>query len=77
MRMLVDIERDIPGAPNAMQRCHRKHFYLRSGYQDHAGEVRVARRADTRFCQTAATSSDAEFWNFWDTLEKEMDVSEL
>ena len=21
--------------------------------------------------------SDAEFWNFWDTLEKEMDVSEL
>ena len=76
MRMLVDIERDIPGAPNAMQRCHRKHFYLRSGYQE--TQVKYEWRGEQyEILSNGGDVSDAEFWNFWDTLEKEMDVSEL
>lgn len=76
MRMLVDIERDIPGAPNTMQRCHRKHFYLRSGYQE--TQVKYEWRGEQyEILSNGGDVSDAEFWNFWDTLEKEMDVSEL
>ena len=68
--------RDIPGAPNAMQRCHRTHFYLRSGYQE--TQVKYEWRGEQyEILSNGGDVSDAEFWNFWDTLEKEMDVSEL
>lgn len=75
-RLIVDIECDVPGALNAVQRRKRKQFYMRNGYRQ--TQVKYEWRGEMyEILSDGGDVSEMEFWNFWDTLDKEMDVSEL
>ena len=75
-RVIVDIERDIASSPNIAQRRKRKQFYLRNGFKE--TPVRYEWRGEQyEILSCGGPLSEKDFWGFWDTLDKEMDVSEL
>lgn len=75
-RVIVDIERDITSSPNLAQRIKRKQFYLHNGFKE--TPVRYEWRGEQyEILSCGGILSENDFWGFWDTLDKEMDVSEL
>ena len=76
MRIIVDIERDDVPSHNQSQRSRRKRFYLRNGYSE--TEVRYNWRGEAyEILSCGGQVTDDEFDDFWRTLDKRMDVSEL
>lgn len=76
MRIIVDIERDDVPSHNQSQRSSRKRFYLRNGYSE--TEVRYNWRGEAyEILSCGGQVTGREFDDFWRTLDKRMDVSEL
>ncbi len=69
-RLLVDIEREYPGAPNNPQRARRKAFYLRHGYGETPVRYRWREEEYEILCSGGALT-DEEFDAFWESLERQ------
>lgn len=67
-RVIVDIERENKTCANPQQRERRKRFYLRNGYQETDVKYRW-HGEDYEILSYGGNLTEAEFGNFWDTLE--------
>lgn len=73
-RIIADLERDVPGAPNSAQRRMRRRFYERAGYE--ACPVRYDWQGDSyEILSNGGSVSAKEFGAFWRELSGHMDVS--
>ncbi|MBQ7124094.1 MAG: GNAT family N-acetyltransferase [Oscillospiraceae bacterium] len=67
MRIIVDIERELPGNPENELRRRRKNFYLRNGY--HETEVRYRWQDEYyEILVFGGELSSEDFGNFWRAL---------
>lgn len=67
MRIIVDIERELPGNPENELRLRRKNFYLRNGYR----ETEVRYRWQDEYYEILVFGgelSSEDFGNFWRAL---------
>lgn len=64
LRIIVDIEREDPAAPDAELRHRRKGFYLRHGYRE-TGVFYTWQSVDYEILCDGGTVTEEEFWGFW------------
>ncbi len=75
MRIIVDIEREIPGCAENEIRSRRKNFYLRNGYSE--TEVRYCWQEEYyEILVSGGKLSREDFGNFWKALGIKKNTSE-
>lgn len=67
-RIILDMEADVPDAPNSEQRVRRKAFYEKNGYVE-SGIEYDWRGVPYKILIKNGSISEAEFDAFWDNLE--------